>query len=178
MRRHNWILAIWSVCAPWYGSFSPDELFLQQEAHLSRHQLYRSSVASKFGRYFGHACPLLCQRRKRALFSLSPGFRLLGFWHLNQNIESAFAFSGLAIFLSHRTCILSASPEQNGGCNAAGSIFRFGGIIAVGLAIWSVCGSPQHSAPRVQVAQELKGISFASIIRGRCQPEGGLRLNY
>jgi len=30
-----------------------------------------------------------------------------------------------------------------------------GGIVAVGLAIWGLWGSPQHSAPKAQVAQEL-----------------------
>ena len=30
-----------------------------------------------------------------------------------------------------------------------------GGIVAVGLAIWGLWGSPQHSPPKAHVAQEL-----------------------
>jgi hypothetical protein len=30
-----------------------------------------------------------------------------------------------------------------------------GGIVAIGLAIWGLWGSPQHNAPKAQVAQEL-----------------------
>ena len=30
-----------------------------------------------------------------------------------------------------------------------------GGIVVVGLAIWSLCGNPRHNAPKEHVAQHL-----------------------
>jgi hypothetical protein len=71
--------------------FQSGKLFLQQKAHLSSHQLYRSGVAPQLGRNLGNACASLRQLRKLTLFRLSPGFRL-ALWHLIEHL-------GRAIFL-------------------------------------------------------------------------------